>query len=219
MNFRHSNEINYKKFYYISNKMNSSTRKDLGIAAFICGAVGILMAIIALFIRKKDIFVSITVVLLIISSALYATAVIDGYNSQGDFNKALRTAAPGGTDDQYRCANNIVAASVIDLLSEPGLNNVYNWALSQAKSGAKCDEGVLDTYGLCGGAAETCKDGLGKKSACASGCKFTSLKDGIKALLIALIQGGPGPVVPPGGGGRGPVPPPFAPGPVVPPKY
>jgi hypothetical protein len=172
--------------------MKSSDRKTLGFIAGISGALGILLAIIALFIRKKDFFVSITVVLLIVSSVLYAVAVIDGYNQQGDFNSAVRLASPGATDDQYRCANNIVAASVMDLLSEPGLNNVYNWAVDQAKAGAKCDEGVLDTYGLCSGTAGTCKTGFAKKSACLAGCKFVSLKDGIKALLIALMQGGGG---------------------------
>lgn len=188
--------------------MKSDERKIIAMVAGIIGLVGLVLAVVALFTRRKDLLVSLTVVALIVSSAMYAIAVIDGYNNQGDFNAAIRLAAPGASDDEYRCANNIVAASVLDLLSEPGLNNVYNWAVDQAKNGAKCDEGVLDDHGLCTGAAETCKDGLAKKSECPSGCKYTSLKDGIKALLVALLQRvgpaggkpaplGPGPVVPP----------------------
>ena len=171
--------------------MQSNTRKDLAVAGFITMIVAVLMGVMALFLKKHVKAVTVSAfVLLTISSVLTYIAVIDGYNNQGDFNSALRKSAPGATDEQYRCANNIIAASVMDFLSEPGLNNIYNQAVDQAKNGAKCDEGVLDMYGVCTGAAGTCGDGLVKKQKCGSGCKFTSLKSALHELINALSGGG-----------------------------
>jgi hypothetical protein len=181
--------------------MHSNTRKSLAVTGFITMIVAVLMGVIALFLKKhvKSVTVS-AFVLLTISSVLTYISVIDGYNNQGDFNAALKKAAPGATDEQYRCANNIVAASVMDFLSEPGLNNIYNQAVTQAKNGAKCDEGVLDMYGVCTGIAETCVSGLTKKSKCSSECKFTSLKGAINSIMVACMTNpsacGLGPVKP-----------------------
>ena len=170
--------------------MKSQERKTLVYIAGIAGALGIILATVALFIKKKDMLVVTTILLLVSSLVTMSISIVDGYANKGDFNSAIREAAPGATDDQYRCANNIVAASVRDLLSEPGMNNLYNQAVAQAKHGAKCDEGVLDTFGACYGEAETCKNSLSKHSDCAKGCKYTSLKDMIKGLLVACLQGG-----------------------------
>jgi hypothetical protein len=180
--------------------MKSQERKTLAYIAGIAGALGIILATVALFIKKKDMLVVATILLLVSSIVVMSISIVDGYANQGDFNSAIREAAPGATDDQYRCANNIVAASVRDLLSEPGMNNLYNQAVAQAKHGAKCDEGFMDTVGLCTG-AETCKPGWRKQSDCAKGCSYTSLKDMIKELLVACLQegascGGIGPVGP-----------------------
>ena len=180
--------------------MKSQERKTLAYIAGIAGALGIILATVALFIKKKDMLVVATILLLVSSLVVMSISIVDGYANQGDFNSAIREAAPGATDDQYRCANNIVAASVRDLLSEPGMNNLYNQAVAQAKHGAKCDEGFMDTVGLCTGEAETCKNSLSKHSDCAKGCKYTSLKDMIKGLLKACLNdptcGGIGPVGP-----------------------
>ena len=130
--------------------MHSNTRKDLSVAGFITMIVAVLMGVIALFLKKhvKSVTVS-AFVLLTISSVLTYIAVIDGYNNQGDFNAALKKAAPGATDEQYRCANNIIAASVMDFLKPnpnfPGLN-IYKNAIEQAKKGAKCDDSSLKDY-------------------------------------------------------------------------
>ena len=167
--------------------MHSNTRKSLAVTGFITMIVAVLMGVIALFLKKhvKSVTVS-AFVLLTISSVLTYIAVIDGYNNQGDFNAALKKAAPGATDEQYRCANNIVAASVMDFLNAPGMTVIYKKAVDQAKNGAKCDEGILDMYGMCSGTAESCENGLTKKQKCDSGCKFTSLEDTFKNLMMCL---------------------------------
>ena len=130
--------------------MQSNTRKDLAVAGFITMIVAVLMGVMALFLKKHVKAVTVSAfVLLTISSVLTYISVIDGYQHKGDFNAAIRKAAPGATDEQYRCANNIIAASVMDFLKPnpnlPGLN-VYKNAVEQAKKGAKCDDSSLKDY-------------------------------------------------------------------------
>jgi len=130
--------------------MHSNTRKDLAVVGFIIMIVAVLMGVMALFLKKHVKAVTVSAfVLLTISSVLTYIAVIDGYQHKGDFNAALRKSAPGATDEQYRCANNIIAASVMDFLKPnpnlPGLT-VYKNAVEQAKKGAKCDDSSLKDY-------------------------------------------------------------------------
>lgn len=168
--------------------MHSNTRKDLAVAGFITMIVAVLMGVMALFLKKHVKAVTVSAfVLLTISSVLTYIAVIDGYDHKGDFNSALRKSAPGATDEQYRCANNIIAASVMDLLNAPGLTVIYQKAVDQAKNGAKCDEGVLDMYGMCTGSSDECGiSGLTKQQKCGSKCKFTSLEDTFKKAMLCL---------------------------------
>ena len=56
--------------------MKSDERKNIAMVAGIIGLVGLVLAIVALFTRRKDLLVSLTVVALIVSSAMYAVAMV-----------------------------------------------------------------------------------------------------------------------------------------------
>lgn len=171
--------------------MNIDTKKTMSIIAIATGLFGLTLVAGSLIPEEANHvkgFAGFGLVLLLVSSTiLFIESRKDSkktVTSKGDFNSDVRVASPGATDAQYTCASNIVAASVKDLLSEPGLNIVYKWAVSQAKNdGVVCTDGAMDTYGSCKGTLPACKAGFATKSTCGTGCKFTSLKNAIRQLI------------------------------------
>ena len=182
--------------------MKSQERKTLAYIAGIAGALGIILATVALFIKKKDMLVVATILLLVSSIVVMSISIVDGYANQGDFNAALKSRYPKLNDDHVRCASNIISASILQLFNDaPGLGKVmYSAAREQALNNAKCDEGLLDDIGMCvakkGKSGDTCGvGGLVAQNKCkGADCNFASLQ----TILIEAIHGGIGPYIPSG---------------------
>jgi len=192
-----------KKMTFTQDLVDDTTKKGYHTTASVFGMVGLALMLIITFYnlyerRNASNWMLLIAYILLVVSAVYSVlkAKADS-QSKGDFNKDLRAEANRQgkkyTDAEFTCASNIVSSSVKDLLSEPSQffkagsptigSYAYQWALSQAESGASCNDGIMDTYGMCSGAAKACSDSTFSKKDCPSGCNFTSLKDGLKSML------------------------------------